>query len=80
MNNLLLFLTLIFIIKHIIEIWLIFTYQKLIKGGIILGAMEAVEIPLIIYLIMKVGLIVFLIIVLVEIIEWLTIGHLTFKR
>ena len=80
MEKLLLSLLIIFVIKHIVEIWLIFTYKKLIKGGIILGAMEAIEIPIIVYLIINGGIVMFLIVVFTEIIEWLIIPYLTFKK
>lgn len=79
MTPFLILLIQIFIVKHIIEIWLMFTYKNLIKGGIILGATEAVEIPFIIYLIIKGGIAGFLVVILVEIAEWLTIGFLTLK-
>lgn len=80
MNTLLFFLILIYIAKHVIEIWLIFTYKKLIKGGLILGAIAAIDIPLIIYLITKGGVTGFLVVVFVEITEWLIIPYLTLKR
>ena len=75
MGNLLFLLILIFVIINIVQTWLIFTYKLLIKGGIIIGAMEAIEIPLIIYLIIKEGIIGFLIVVFVEIVQWSVIAY-----
>jgi len=80
MNSLLFFLILIYVAKHVIEIWLLFTYKKLIKGGVILGVMESIDIPLIIYLIIKGGVMAFLVVVFVEVTEWLIILYLTLKR
>jgi len=71
----LLLLILIFVIINIVQTWLIFTYKLLIKEGIIIGAMEAIEIPLIIYLIIKEGIIGFLIVVFVEIVQWSVIAY-----
>jgi len=75
MNNFLFLLILIFVIINIVQTWLIFTYKLLIKGGIIIGAIEAIEIPLIIYLIIKGGIIGFLLVVFVEIVQWLAIAY-----
>jgi len=75
MNSLLILLISIFIIINIVQTWLIFTYKLLIKGGIIIGTMEAVELPLIIYLIIKGGIIVFLVVVFVEVIQWSVIAY-----
>ena len=91
MLNLLFLLILIFVTINIVQTWLIFTYPSrsegekrgfilfdhklLIKGGIIIGAMEAIEIPLIIYLIIKGGIIGFLIVVFVEIVQWSVIAY-----
>ena len=79
MLNLLFFLILIFVIINIVQTWLIFTYKLLIKGGIIIGTMEAVELPLIIYLIIKGGIIVFLVVVFVEVIQWSVIAYFSTK-
>jgi len=79
MPNLLFLLILIFIIINIVQTWLIFTYKLLIKGGIIIGTMEAVELPLIIYLIIKGGIIVFLVVVFVEVIQWSVIAYFSTK-
>ena len=80
MNSLLFFLILIYVAKHIIEIWLLFTYKKLVKGGVILGAMASIDIPFILYLIIKGGVMAFLVVVFVEVTEWLIIPYLTLKR
>jgi len=79
MNSLLFLLISIFIIINIVQTWLIFTYKLLIKGGIIIGAMEAIEIPLIIYLIIKGGIIGFLVVVFVEIVQWSFIAYFSTK-
>jgi len=75
MPNLLFLLILIFVTINIVQTWLIFTYKLLIKGGIIIGGMEAIEIPLIIYLILKGGIIGFLVVLFVEIIQWSIIAY-----
>jgi len=75
MNNLLFLLILIFVTINIVQTWLIFTYKLLIKGGIIIGGLEAIEIPLIIYLILKGGIIGFLVVLFVEIIQWSIIAY-----
>ena len=75
MNNSLFLLILIFVIINIVQTWLIFTYKLLIKGGIIIGGLEAIEIPLIIYLISKGGIIGFLVVVFVEIVQWSVIAY-----
>jgi len=75
MDKLPFFFILIFITINIIQTWLIFTYKLLIKGGAIIGAMEAVEIPIILYLIIKGGIIGFLIVVVVETVQWLAIAY-----
>ena len=75
MNSLLILLISIFITINIVQTWLIFTYKLLIKGGIIIGGLEAIEIPLIIYLILKGGIIGFLVVLFVEIIQWSIIAY-----
>ena len=79
MSTILFLLVLIFVIINIIQTWLIFTYKLLVRGGLIIGAMEAAEVPLIIYLIIKGGIIGFLAVVLVEIVQWSVIAYLTTK-
>lgn len=49
MDEFLFFFILIFVIINIIQTWLIFACKLLIKGGIIIGAMEAVEIPVMLF-------------------------------
>jgi hypothetical protein len=71
---------LLYVILNIVQTWLIFAYKLLIKGGVIIGAMEAIEIPIIIYLIIKGGILGFLAVVLVETIQWLIIAYFTLKR
>ena len=79
MDKLPFFFILIFITINIIQTWLIFTYKLLIKGGAIIGAMEAVEIPIILYLIIKGGIIGFLVVVFVEIVQWSFIAYFSTK-
>ena len=79
MINLPFFLILIFVIINIVQTWLVFAYKPLIKGGIIIGAMEAVEIPIILYLIFKGGIIGFLTVVVVEMVQWLVIAYFATK-
>jgi len=79
MGNLLFLLILIFVIINIVQNWLIFAYKILVKGGLIIGAMEAAEAPLIIYLIIKGGIIGFLIVVVVETVQWLVIAYFATK-
>jgi len=79
MGKFLFFLILIFVTINIAQTWLILTYKLLIKGGIIIGAIEAVELPLIIYLIIKGGVVGFVTVVFVEIIQWLFIAYFATK-
>ena len=69
----------IFVIINIIQTRLIFTYKLLKKGAVIIGGMEAIEFPIIIYLIIKGGIAGFLTVVLVEIIQWSLIAYLSTK-
>jgi len=80
MDSLLFLLILFFVIINIIQTWLILSYKLLIKGGITIALIEAVEIPLMIYLILKDGLIIFFVVMVTEIIQWLSIAYLTLKR
>jgi len=75
--NLVFLLVLIFIIINIVQTWLILTYKLLVKGGIIIGLIEAIEFPVLIGLILKGGITGFLIVVIVEIIQWTTIAFLS---
>jgi len=77
MNSLLLFLILIFVTINIIQTWLIFACKLLKKGAVIIGGMEAIEFPIVIFLIMKGGIAGFLTVVLVEVIQWLLIAYLS---
>jgi len=69
----------VFVTINIIQTWLIFTYKLLKKGAVIIGGMEAIEFPIIIYLIIKGGIAGFLTVVLVEIIQWSLIAYLSTK-
>ena len=80
MPNLLFFLTLIFVTINIIQTWLILSCKLLVKGGMTIALIEAVEVPLMIYLILKDGLIIFFVVVVTEIIQWLSIAYLTLRR
>ena len=80
MLNLLFFLILIFVTINVVQTWLIFTYKLLIKGGIIIGLIEAVEIPLIIYIILSGEIAAILAIIGVEVIQWLTVAIIGLKR
>jgi hypothetical protein len=78
-NILLFLLILVFIIINIVQTWLIFSYKLLIRGGLIIGAIEAGEIPLIIYLILKGGIIGFLVVIFGEIVQWSVIAYFATK-
>ena len=69
----------VFVTINIIQTWLIFTYKLLKKGAVIIGGMEAIEFPIIIYLIIKGGIAGFLTVVLVEIIQWSLIAYFSTK-
>jgi len=69
----------VFVTINIIQTWLIFTYKLLKKGAVIIGGMEAIEFPIVIYLIIKGGVAGFLTVVLVEIIQWSLIAYLSTK-
>ena len=75
MNSILFFLILIFVTINIVQTWLIFSYKLLIKGGMIIGLMEAVEFSLMIYLFLKGELMIFFALVFVEVIQWLSIAY-----
>lgn len=79
MDNFLFLLILIFVTINIVQTRLILTYKLLVKGGIIIGTMEAVELPLIIYLIIKGGVMGFVVVVSVEIIQWSLIAYFSTK-
>ena len=83
----------VFVTINIIQTWLIFNYPSrgkgekrgfilfdhklLTKGAVIIGGMEAIEFPIVIYLIIKGGVVGFLTVVLVEIIQWSLIAYLS---
>jgi len=73
-NNILIILV-IFIIINIIQTWLIIFYKSLIRGAVFIGIIEAVEIPMIIYLITKGAMVGFLTVVFVEISQCLIIAY-----
>lgn len=73
MSNLLFFLIIIFVAIHIIQLWVMFNYKHLMKGAVIIGAMEVLEWPLVIYSILKGETIAFLVIILVEVVFHLII-------
>jgi hypothetical protein len=79
MSSFLFLLILIFVTINIVQTWLILTYKLLIKGGMIIGLMEAVEFSLMIYLFLKGELMIFFTLVFVEIIQWLSIAYLATK-
>ena len=79
MNNLLLLLILLFATINIVQTWLIFKCKLLVKGGLIIGAMEIGEFPLLIYLILRGGIIGFLTVVVGETLQLLIIAYFTLK-
>ena len=80
MPHFLFFLILIFVIINIVQTWLILNCKLLVRGGFTIGALEVLELPLIIYLFLKDGLIVFFIVVVTEMAQWLSIAYLATKR
>lgn len=70
-------LILIFVIINIVQTWLILSYKLLLKGGIMIGLIEGIELPVLILLILKGGMTGFLTVVIVEIIQWTTIALLS---
>jgi len=74
-RELLFLLTLVFVTINVVQTWLILRYKLLIKGGIIVALLEAIEAPLIIYLILKGGVIVFFMVIITETFQWLFIGY-----
>jgi hypothetical protein len=77
--NLLFLLTTIFVIINIIQVWLTLFFKSLIKGGIIVGAMEALEFCIMIYLLLKKELAIFFLVVSIEVLEWLSIAYFSTK-
>lgn len=70
-------LILIFVIINIVQTWLILSYKLLIKGGVMIGLIEGIELPVLILLILKGGMAGFLTVVIVEIVQWTTIAFLS---
>jgi len=69
----------IFVIINIIQVWLLLFFKNLIAGGIMVGLMEFIEFSLMIYLFLKKELTAFLLVVLVEILEWLSVAYFSTK-
>jgi hypothetical protein len=69
----------IFVIINIIQVWLILFFKNLIKGGMIVGAMEALEFCIMIYLLLKKELAIFFLVVSIEVLEWLSIAYFSTK-
>ena len=69
----------IFVIINIIQVWLILFFKNLIWGGVIVGLMEALEFSLMVYLLLKKELTIFLLVVSIEILEWLIIAYFSTK-
>jgi hypothetical protein len=77
--NLLFLLTTIFVIINIIQVWLILFFKSLIKGGMIVGLMEAFEFCIMIYLLLRKELAIFFLVVSIEVLEWLSIAYFSTK-
>jgi len=73
------FLVTIFVIINIAQVWLILFFKNLIWGGVIVGLMEALEFSLMVYLLLKKELTIFLLVVSIEILEWLIIAYFSTK-
>jgi len=69
----------VFVIINIIQVWLLLFFQNLIIGGILVGLTEAFEFSLMIYLFLKKELITFLLVILVEVLEWLSVAYFSGK-
>lgn len=79
MGHFLFFLILIFITINIIQTWLIFAKRRLVKGGIIIGFLEAIEFLLMVYLFLQRELLIFYILVATEIVQWLAVAYFATK-
>ncbi|GEM_PF-1950958 len=77
--DILLILVALFIVVNIIQTIVILNYRLLLKGIIMIVGIEALEIPLIVYLIVNGEVKTFITIVMVEIIQWLTIAFLSIQ-
>ena len=73
------FLIGIFVTINIIQTWLILSIKSLNKGGLVIGLIEMVEFSLMIYLFLERELMIFLILVITEIVQWLSIAYFTTK-
>ncbi len=73
------FLIGIFVTINIIQTWLILSIKNLKKGGLIIGLIEVVEFSLMIYLFLERELMIFLLLVITEIVQWLSIAYFTTK-
>lgn len=70
---------LVFFGINVIQTWLIFSLKLLIKGGIIIGLIEVIELSLAVYFISQGWLVGFLVVVLTEIIQWSAIAYFSTK-
>ena len=77
--NFILLLVLGFVIINVVQTWLILSYKLLIKGGIMIGLIEGIELPVLILLILKGGMAGFLTIVIVEVTQWMFIAFMCTK-
>jgi len=73
------FLIGIFVTINIIQTWLILSIKSLNKGGLVIGLIEVVEFSLMIYLFLERELMIFLILVITEIVQWLSVAYFTTK-
>ena len=80
MNAILFLLIIVFATINIIQTWLILSIKSLKKGGLIIGLIGVVEFSLMIYLFLERELMIFLILVITEIVQWLSIAYFTTKR
>lgn len=69
----------IFVTINIIQTWLIFTKGHLAKKGILIGFLEAIEFFLMFYLFLEKELLIFSILVITEISQWISIAYLATK-
>ncbi|MFH1036731.1 MAG: hypothetical protein V1756_01510 [Patescibacteria group bacterium] len=69
--------TVIFVIINIGQIWLNFHCKSLLKGGLIIGLAELIELPLLIYILLKGCGACILVAFLTEAIHWTTIVFLS---
>ena len=74
--DILLLLVILFILVNIIQTIIILNYRLLLKGTAMIVGIEALEIPLIVYLFVNGEIKIFITIVMVEIIQWLAIAFL----